>query len=145
MKLYVCYGTFTAAPRPGGHPCGNAYKALKEAGHEPEVIRSYGFGLLPDLFNQTPGRKEVKRLTSNNWVPVLVTDDETVIQGSHKIADWARANPPGGDGGTAPGGNGGMSAGEPAEGAVASTTTPGETTGGATGGGEPAGGQAEPS
>ena len=27
------------------------------------------------LFNQTPGRREVKRLTGNNWVPVLVTDD----------------------------------------------------------------------
>ena len=31
MKLYVCYGTFTNAPRPGGHPCGNAYRALREA------------------------------------------------------------------------------------------------------------------
>src|SRR5438270_735188 len=40
MKLYVCYGTFKPAPRPGGHPCGNAYHALKDAGHEPEVIRS---------------------------------------------------------------------------------------------------------
>ena len=95
MKLYVCYGTFTAAPRPGGHPCGNAYKALKEAGHEPDVVRSYGLGMLPEFFNQTPGRKEVKRLTGNNWVPVLVTDDETVVQGSDKIIDWAKANPAG--------------------------------------------------
>ena len=46
MKLDVCYGTFTTTPRPGGHPCGNAYRALKGAGHDPEVIRTYGWGLL---------------------------------------------------------------------------------------------------
>jgi hypothetical protein len=32
MKLYVCYGLFYS-PRPGGHPCANAYHALKDAGH----------------------------------------------------------------------------------------------------------------
>ncbi len=42
MKLYVCYGTWKQAPRPGGRPCGNTYHALKDAGSEPEVIRSYG-------------------------------------------------------------------------------------------------------
>jgi hypothetical protein len=47
MKLYVCWGTFPNPLRPGGHPCGNAYNALKEAGHDPEVIRSYGLGILP--------------------------------------------------------------------------------------------------
>jgi hypothetical protein len=93
MKLYVCYGTFRWTPRPGGHPCGQAYHALADAGHRPQVIRSYGFGLLPDFLNQTAGRREVKRLTGNNWVPVLVTDDGTVIQGSRKIIEWARANP----------------------------------------------------
>ena len=61
MKLYVCYGTFTKTPRPGGHPCGNAYRALREAGHDPEVVRSYGLGLLPGAFNQTAGRREVER------------------------------------------------------------------------------------
>jgi hypothetical protein len=93
MKLYVCYGTWKPAPRPGGHPCGRAYHALKDAGHEPEVIRTYGLGMLPDVFNQTPGRRAVKRLTGNHWVPVLVTDDETVIQGSYEIENWAKANP----------------------------------------------------
>jgi hypothetical protein len=93
MKLYVCYGTFRPAPRPGGHPCGNAHRALKEAGYEPEVIRTYGFGLLPGIFNMTSGRREVKRLTGNYWVPVLVTDDGTVVQGRQKIVDWAKANP----------------------------------------------------
>jgi hypothetical protein len=92
MKLYVCYGTWRPAPRPGGHPCGRAYHALKDAGHDPVVIRSYGLGMLPDAFNQTSGRKEVKRLTGNSWVPALVLDDGTTVQGSDKIVEWARAN-----------------------------------------------------
>src|SRR5436305_7251681 len=95
MKLYVCYGTWKPAPRPGGHPCGTAYHALREAGHDPEVIKSGGLGMLPAALNQTKGRKEVRRLTGNHWVPALVTDDGTVVQGSQKIADWAKSNPPG--------------------------------------------------
>ena len=59
MKLYVCWGTFST-PRPGGHPCANAYHALKDAGHDPEVIKSYGFAPLPGVFNQTRGRREVQ-------------------------------------------------------------------------------------
>lgn len=97
MKLYVCYGTFRYSPRPGGrHPCGTAYHALVDAGHDPEVIRSYGAGMLPDaLFNRTPGRREVKRLTGSSMVPVLVADDGQVVQGSERIAEWARAHPAG--------------------------------------------------
>ena len=93
MKLYVCYGTFKPAPRPGGHPCGNAYHALKDAGHHPEVIKSYGWGALPEIFNRTPGRQEVKRLTGNVWVPLLVTDNGETIQGSREIMAWANAHP----------------------------------------------------
>lgn len=93
MKLYICYGTFTTAPRPGGHPCGNAHEALREAGYEPEVIKSYGLGILPGLFNRIRGRREVKRLTGSYMVPVLETDDGEVIQDSHKIVEWARAHP----------------------------------------------------
>jgi hypothetical protein len=93
VRLYVCYGTWKPAPRPGGHPCGTAYHALRDAGYEPDVIRSYGLGIFPEILNRSPGRREVKRLTGNQWVPVLVTDDQTVIQGSDKIAEWARANP----------------------------------------------------
>jgi Glutathione S-transferase, N-terminal domain len=92
VKLDVCYGTWKIAPRPGGHPCGNAYHALVEAGHDPEVIRSYGLGVFPDFLNP-PRRREVKRLTGNSWVPVLITDDGTVVDGSRQIVDWARANP----------------------------------------------------
>lgn len=92
MKLYVCWGTFKS-PRPGGHPCGNAYEALREAGHEPEVIKSYGLGPLPDFLNRTHGRREARRLTGKSWVPVLVTDDDEVIADSRKIVAWAKANP----------------------------------------------------
>src|SRR5947209_19784128 len=93
MELCVGYGTWKPAPRPGGHPCGTAYHALVDAGHEPEVVKAYGLGMAPGVLNQTAGRKEVKRLTGNYWVPVLVTDDGDIIQGSGDIADWAQANP----------------------------------------------------
>jgi hypothetical protein len=91
MKLYVCWGTFPAPWRPGGHPCRNAYQALKEAGWEPDVERVYGFGALPDAL--TPTRREIRELTGQNWVPVLVTDDDEVVRGSDKIAAWALDNP----------------------------------------------------
>lgn len=92
MRLYVCYGTFKT-PRPGGHPCANAYEALRAAGHDPEVVRTYGWGALPDALNRTEGRREVKRLTGNRWVPALVTDDGETIDGSREIVAWAKAHP----------------------------------------------------
>ena len=96
MKLYVCWGTFTSTPRPGGHPCGNAYRALRESGHDPEVIRSYGLTSLPDgIFNRTRGRREAKALTGSSTVPVLETDDGEVIADSKKIVAWAKSNPAG--------------------------------------------------
>jgi glutaredoxin len=104
MKLYVCWGTF-AAPwprrgaswRPGAHWCKRAHDALEEAGYSPEVVRTYGFGQLPDI---TRGRKEVKRLTGQSYVPVLVLDDGRVIQGTEKVVAWARANPSSSPGGS---------------------------------------------
>jgi hypothetical protein len=132
VKLYVCYGTWKPAPRPGGHPCGKAYHALVAAGHEPEVIRTYGFGALPGIFNLTPGRRAVKRLTGNYWVPVLVSDEGTVIQGSREIANWAHSHPAapaGGAGAGAGGGAGGAGAG--AGGAGASASSAGSGTAGA--------------
>lgn len=89
MKLYVCYGLFHS-PRPGGHPCRNAHQALCAAGYEPEVSRVYGLGPLPAI---TPGRRKVKELTGQTWVPVLVTDDGDAINGSHAIVAWAKAHP----------------------------------------------------
>jgi hypothetical protein len=90
MKLYICWGTFQT-PRPGGHPCANAHRALEDAGWNPEVKKTYGWAVLGDALN--PTRKPVRELTGENWVPVLVTDDGETIQGSQKIVDWAKANP----------------------------------------------------
>jgi hypothetical protein len=90
MKLYVCWGTFPS-PRPGGHPCRNAHEALKEAGWSPDVEKVYGLGILGDALN--PTRAKIRKLTGQNMVPVLVTDDGEVVTGSDKIATWARDNP----------------------------------------------------
>jgi hypothetical protein len=85
MKLYICYGLFPS-PRPGGHPCKNAAAALREAGHDPQIVKSYGLGLAPDTpFNQTSGRKRAKELTGSSVVPVLELDDGTAIGGSKEI------------------------------------------------------------
>jgi hypothetical protein len=92
MKLYVCWGTFST-PRPGGHPCRNAHEALREAGHDPEVIKSYGLAILPGPFNATEGRREAKRLTGKYTVPVLVTDSGEVVADSKNIVAWAQRNP----------------------------------------------------
>jgi len=58
--------------------------------HSPAVIKTYGFASLPDI---TTGRKEVKRLTGESFVPVLVLDDGEVIKDSSNIIAWARAHP----------------------------------------------------
>lgn len=93
MRLYICWGTWKPAPRPGGHPCGRAYHSLRDAGYDPEVIRTYGWAILPKFLNDSPGRREVERLTGQRWVPVLVTDDEQIIKGSYEIEAWAKAHP----------------------------------------------------
>ena len=66
---------------------------LPDAGHDPELILSYGLAPLPSIFNGSSGRRRVQELTGNRWVPTLLLDDGTVIDGSHKIMDWAHANP----------------------------------------------------
>jgi hypothetical protein len=91
MKLYVCWGLFRT-PKPG-HPCRNAWEALGASGHDPDIIRARGWGLLPSWLNRTRGRREVRRLTGNDWVPVLMTDDGEVVQGSENIATWAATHP----------------------------------------------------
>ena len=93
MKLYICWGTFPS-PRPGGHPCANAYHALKDAGYEPEVQKVHGLGVGPSIFqHKTEGRKEVEKLTGSPTVPVLVLDDGDVISDSKDIVAWAEKNP----------------------------------------------------
>lgn len=77
---------------PGGtHFCGTAYHALREAGHDPKVTRTYGLGVLGSRLN--PSRRKVEELTGNVFVPTLVLDDGEVVDGSEEIAAWARAHP----------------------------------------------------
>ena len=90
MKLYVCWNTRRG---PLGHACGDAHHALVAAGHRPEVIRSYGLRLLPDVFNRSAGRREAKRLTGSVTVPVLVTDTGEVVTESKRIVAWAKEHP----------------------------------------------------
>jgi glutathione S-transferase len=45
---------------------------------------------LPDI---TRGRKEVRRLTGQSFVPVLVLDDGELVTGSNEIVEWARTHP----------------------------------------------------
>jgi hypothetical protein len=59
------------------------------------VVLSYGLGPLPSVINDRTPRREVKRLTGNYWVPLLVTDDGEAIQGSRRIIEWAQAHPAG--------------------------------------------------
>lgn len=99
MELYVCWGTFSM---PGGvHSCRNAHQALLDAGWNPEVKKTYGLGPLPKLFN--PGRAEVRELSGQQLVPVLVTDDGEVVNDSKRIIEWARVHPaPGAGSGSGP-------------------------------------------
>ena len=91
MKLYVCWGTFPT-PRPGGHPCANAHKALREAGHDPEVVRSYGWTVLPDTpFNQTLGRKRAKELTGSATRMIAAVITINWVRGMRVSSLMARA------------------------------------------------------
>jgi hypothetical protein len=93
MTLYICWGTFQT-PRPGGHPCHNAYEALRMAGHDPEIVKVHGLGIGPRMFHlMTDGRREVEELTGRREVPVLVTDSGELITDSKRIVAWAEQNP----------------------------------------------------
>jgi glutathione S-transferase len=94
MKLYVCWTTIQLPRPPRGHPCHNAYAALREAGHEPEVIKVQGLGMGPRFLHWvTDGRKEVERISGQRAVPVLVTDKGEVVTDSQRIVSWAEQNP----------------------------------------------------
>ncbi len=89
MKLYVCWGSFNTPLHT--HVCASALDALREAGHDPQVQRTYSFGAVPGAL-QTPGRKTVNAGTGSHWVPALELDDGTWIGGSKEIVAWAEAH-----------------------------------------------------
>jgi glutathione S-transferase len=90
MKLYTCGQRDKQASL--GHPCGRAARALREAGHEFEIEEVEGYRLLP--WTRRGKREEIRRISGQENVPVLVLDDGEVISGSGDVARWARANAP---------------------------------------------------
>jgi hypothetical protein len=94
VKLYICWTTLQTPRPPRGHPCHNAYAALRDAGHDPEVIKTRGLGIGPEFLQWvTDGRREVERISGQRTVPVLVTDEGEVVTESQRIVEWAKQNP----------------------------------------------------
>jgi len=91
MRLYVCWGTFQTFG--SGHPCRNALDALQTAGHQPEIVRSFGWGLLPAALNRSQGRRLARQRTGKSWLPLLITDSGDAVSGSNNIKTWAAHHP----------------------------------------------------
>lgn len=96
MILYVCANgtSFGGLPAPIAHPCGRAAKALDDAGHSYEVKQVKGGALmLWTRPTRSRDRAEVRELSGQNSVPILLLDDGSVIKGTGTIVDWAREHP----------------------------------------------------
>ncbi len=91
MILYTCPWQRRS---PTWHPCGVAARALDEAGHSYEIKVVRGQLSMPWTWPaRRRNRAEVRRISGQSAVPILVLGDEEVIAGSAKIARWARAHP----------------------------------------------------
>lgn len=92
MILYVCPAG-TAGPG-AMHPCTKAAKALDGAGYSYETRRMKSSrAMFWTWGSRSRDRAEVKRLSGQESVPILVLDDGSVVTGSGEIARWARAHP----------------------------------------------------
>ena len=84
MVLYTCGAKKHAGglPGPAAHPCGRAAKALDDAGYSYELKVVGGYRLVPWTWgSRSRDRAEVKRLSGQQQVPILVLDDGEVISG----------------------------------------------------------------
>ncbi len=89
MILYTCPARTHGGNAPLiKHPCGVAANALDAAGQTYEVKVVGGFKNVP--FSRRGKRQEIVDLTGQEDVPVLVTDDGSIISGSQAIVAWAR-------------------------------------------------------
>jgi hypothetical protein len=87
MTLYTCPWQ---KRRAGWHPCGVAAKALDEAGYRYEIKVVGGQLSMPWTWpSRKRDRGEVRALSGQNGVPLLVLDDGGVIAGHSRIARWA--------------------------------------------------------
>jgi glutaredoxin 2 len=90
VVLYTCPAQKHGASAPViKHPCGVAAKALDDAGVSYEVQVVGGFKNVP--FSRRGKRRQIVDLTGQEDVPVLVTDDGSIVAGSRKIVAWANA------------------------------------------------------
>lgn len=91
MKLYTC-----GFKKFGGslHPCAKAANALTDAGYEYEIETVPGYkNLFWTRRNDGENRAEIRRLSGQDDVPVVVLDSGEAIAGSSAIVDWAKSNP----------------------------------------------------
>jgi glutathione S-transferase len=89
MVLYTCPDKESLAAL--GHPCAKAAKALDAADHHYEMKTVQGGILKPWTWpSRGRDRAEIKRLSGQNAVPILVLDEGNVISGSGNIARWAK-------------------------------------------------------
>jgi glutathione S-transferase len=93
VKLFTCGQGRKGGSLPGplAHPCGRAAKALDDAGHTYELETVGGYRLLP--WTRRGERDEIRRLTGQEDVPVLVLDTQAVLHGTGAIVRWAKDNP----------------------------------------------------
>jgi hypothetical protein len=91
MTLHVCH-IDDGGPPP--HACRRAQRALRGGGHDFQKVVS-GRGKLFGLFT-TGTRPELKAISGQEKLPVLVLADGTTVNGSANIIAWARSNAPAG-------------------------------------------------
>jgi len=89
LTLFVC-NINDGGPPP--HACKRAQRALRAAGHDFDKVvaaRGIPFGLF------TTGRRpQLKALSGQEQLPVLLLPDGTTVNGGTKIVNWARAHAP---------------------------------------------------
>ncbi len=91
MVLYTCRSGSSFK-----HPCRDASEALENAGHTFETRRVKGGIAKPWTWpSRAKDRAEIKRLSGQRGVPILVLDSGAVITGGSNIVDWARVESPG--------------------------------------------------
>jgi glutaredoxin len=92
MILYTCAQREKLASV--GHPCGRAAKALDDAGYEYELRELPGYRFAPWTWRERRrGRAQIKDMTGQIGVPVLVLDEGKMVVGSGDIVKWANAHP----------------------------------------------------
>lgn len=88
MVLYTCPARTHAANAPiHRHSCAVAAQALDRAGYSYTVKVVGGFKYIP--LSRRGKRGEIRALTGQDDVPVLVLDDGTPVHGTSAIVDWA--------------------------------------------------------